>query len=315
MCKKTLFLLIVMAVFSVSCVLAESNPFNLSDAEIQLIRQKGFQVPVVEEDLNRLNASGILRPRTPGTVQSEKNRLVTAYVLRCYDMLLDRGPDDAGLEYWVNKLTDGSTLGAEIVRQFVNSREFASRGLSYADIVRILYQTMLGRSPDSAGTSYWVGLLETGVSVNYLVNGFATSAEFKEICSHYGITAGSITLTENRDQNVNVTGFVNRCYRYALNRNGDAYGLNYWCGMLLNHTATPQDMATQFIFSNEAIAQNWDNNTFVLRLYRLYMGREPDSAGLSYWVSLLNSGMDRPTVNASFAGSAEFRQICQNFGL
>ncbi len=240
---------------------------------------------------------------------------VSEYVTRCYELLLQRSPDETGRQYWVEKLSSGALQGAEIVRQFVNSKEFLRRGLSNGSIVEILYRCMMDRDPDSDGRAYWEYFLNLGMSVNYLVNGFVSSQEFKTICSNYGISAGSISLTEPRDKNPNITGFVSRCYWQALCRNPDTAGLNNWCGGLLNRSITPKAVATQFVFSNEAIAQNWDITTFLTRLYRLYLGRDPDAWGAAYWTDNMNSGMDRSTVNNNFADSTEFAGICMSFGL
>ena len=241
--------------------------------------------------------------------------LVSNYVTRCYKLLLNRSPDEAGKQYWVKRLASVSIHGAEIVRQFINSPEFLNRGLSDETVLELLYKSMMDRTSDANGLAYWVELLNQGVSMNYIVNEFAYSQEFWKICSDYGITAGGIQLTEYRDKNLNITRFVGRCYQQALNRKPDVAGLNDWCGKLINRAITPKEMAAQFIFSNEAISQNWDDKTFLTRLYRLYMGREPDTGGLQYWLVNMYTGTDRNTVNNGFAESYEFSHICLLFGL
>ncbi|MDE7367845.1 MAG: DUF4214 domain-containing protein, partial [Lachnospiraceae bacterium] len=50
-------------------------------------------------------------------------------------------------------------------------------------------------------------------------------------------------------------------------------------------------------------------------LYRTFMGRECDQAGLNYWLGELNRGCSRENVLRRFAGCKEFRDIMAQFGL
>ncbi len=239
---------------------------------------------------------------------------VASFVMRCYSQILEREGDAGGVEFWTNLLKRKQVTGADIVSQFCKSAEFQGRGLANTRVVSILYSAMLNRLPDSGGLNYWVDLLDKGCSCNLIISGFAGSPEFVGICSRYGINAGAVEL-ETRDKNPLVTAFVTRCYRYALNRKGDADGLNGWTGVLLNRSMTPQQLAYNFVFSDECISRNLNDNDFIKMLYLLYMGREADSGGLQYWTGLLRSGTARSAAVNSFASSDEFAAIVKSYGL
>ena len=179
----------------------------------------------------------------------------------------------------------------------------------------MIYRTMLDREADSGGLSYWKGYLDDGASLHYIVSGFSGAQEFKSLCGSYGIIAGSISLTEYRDKNINVTRFVNRNYLYALERKGEASGLNYWCEQIINRKQTPKQCAQSFVFSKECVNRNLNNREFVEMLYRLYMGREADQGGLNYWLGQMNKGMSRQKVANNFANSKEFKNIVKSYGL
>ena len=246
----------------------------------------------------------------------DRNVNVTAFVTRCYRLMLEREPDVDGLNDWCALLLAGRRSGASLVDSFFVSEEFQNRGLSREELVNILYRTMLNREADEDGRSDWVALLGDGVSGHYIINGFATAPEFVAICNQYGITAGTPDNLEWRDRNLGVTRFVNRCYTVALGREGEADGLNDWCRKLLSRALTPKQVAEQFVFSAECIGKNLNNLDFVTLLYRLYMGREPDAGGLSDWIGLLDNGrMTRRQVSAAFAASPEFTGIVQSYGL
>jgi hypothetical protein len=51
----------------------------------------------------------------------------------------------------------------------------------------------------------------------------------------------------------------------------------------------------------------YSNSDYVTSLYRLLLGREPDSAGLSAHVSAMNQGVSRITIQAAFLASAEYK--------
>ena len=237
------------------------------------------------------------------------------FVNRCYENIMGRQGDQGGLTYYTDLLKSGKLTGAQMVMNFINSPEFQGKKYSSEKVIELLYLTMMDRAADASGLAYWAKFLNDGMSQKYIVRGFAGSAEFKNLCSKYGITAGTLTLTGNRDKNVKVTQFVSRNYSIALGRKGDANGLNYWTGMILDKKLTPQQVADSFVFSKECLAKDLTNTAFVKMLYNLYMGREADQNGLNYWTEKINLDMSRKTVAASFGASKEFKNIVASYGL
>ena len=254
-----------------------------------------------------------------GSKKSAKTTLsydpVRCVVIRCYELILGRGADAGGLKFYMDRLKSGELTGAQMVMNFINSPEFQGKKYGNEKVVEILYLTMMDRAADASGLAYWSGFLNDGLSQKYVVRGFAGSAEFKKICSTYGITPGTLALTENRDKNPKVTAFVSRCYNIALGRKGDVNGLNYWTGKILDKTLTPQQVADSFVFSKECLGKNLNDSDFVKMLYNLYMGRNFDQGGLTYWLGKLSSGMSRQTVAKSFGNSNEFKTIVASYGL
>ena len=267
------------------------------------------------EFTNVCNNYGVARGDITTYENRDKNKNITAFVKRCYNYIHGREFDVGGMNYWTGLLLEGETDGANLVRSFVNSTEFRSRNLSYEDQVEILYLTMQNRASDAAGKAYWVGMMKSGMSIEAVIDGFAKSPEFKLICSRYGINPGRITNLQSRDVNRKVTEFVNRVYTQALSRVGEAEGLNYWTGRILNGVNTPVEVAKQFLQSYEFQYRGLDNTDFVKTLYRLYMGREYDSVGLNYWLGKLAEGWSRESIMDMFGSSPEFTKIVNSYGL
>ena len=145
---------------------------------------------------------------------------VKLFVLRCYHLILGRpgavdseaNVDEAGMLSWCKGVVDGSQSGATLVQNFMNSKEFINQGNSNTVKVQILYDAMLDRNGAYTADeiAYWQQFLDGGMTTDYVINGFSTSQEFKNLCAAYGMKPGSITLSNYRDRNLLVTSFVRR---------------------------------------------------------------------------------------------------------
>ena len=181
--------------------------------------------------------------------------------------------------------------------------------------MEILYQTFFDRKADKAGLDAWLGVLDSGLSRMHVFKGFAESNEFTEICEEYGIIRGNVTLTAPMDQNEGVTKFIVRCYRLCLGREADKDGLNSWCTQILSGKNTAKEAAHGFVFSDEFKKKNLSDTEYVKTMYRVFMDREADPAGLNAWVKVLKSGKSREHVFNGFADSGEFKEICAEYGI
>ena len=244
---------------------------------------------------------------------------VEAFVTRLYNLCLSRNPDKSGLSYWINKLISGSSSAAEVVKGFLDSNEMKNKNLSDEDFLEICYLSMMDRKSDAGGKKYWLEKLTNGMSRNYVLKGFVESNEFNNICNNYGVSKGTITLTEARDSNSFLTSFVVRCYLETLGRKYDVGGLNYWCNALLsssNRRETALSVASDgFFHSKEFINKNLDDEEFLKVLYRTFLNRNFDRNGLDYWLDKLANGMSRDEVMYGFAYSKEFKELLAKYGL
>lgn len=240
---------------------------------------------------------------------------VKNFVIRLYELVLGRTPETDGLANWYNALVTGSQTGAEAAQGFFFSEEFLNKNTSDTEYLETLYRTMLDRPSDQNGMNYWKSNLKTGFSRTYIYRGFAESAEFSQICANAGIVRGSVTLTESRDQNPGVTGFVSRLYSIAFSRTPDAGGLNNWTAAILGGARTPEQVGYEFFFSTEMKMKNLSDEEFVRLLYRVFLDREPDKNGINDWVSCMKAGMKRDAILYGISKSAEFNTILNSFGL
>ncbi len=240
---------------------------------------------------------------------------IKTFMIRLYEIHLNRDPDVVGLNSWANSLATGKSSSASAIHGIVTSEEYRLKGYNSDMIVEQMYASMLGRASDADGKANWMSCLNSGMTVTSIVNGFSGSQEFANVCAAYGMQPGSVAITEARDLNPSVTKFVYRCYTEALGRGADTEGLNVWCGALVGGGTTPKQVAEQFVLSDEVKLRNLTNSQFVEMLYRFCMGRNADASGLSYWVGLLDQGYVREYVLNEFVTSNEFAMIVASFGL
>jgi hypothetical protein len=241
-----------------------------------------------------------------------------------YAAFFNRAPDSSGLATWKSKLYDGYSRNI-VLAGFVNSDEFKNLCNSYgiipgeitltgadlypevAPFVTRLYRKCLGRTPDATGLNNWV---------NYLISGQKTGAE---------VASNIVTSAEFKNKGLTDTNYINVLYQAFMNRTADSTGMNTWKSKLNSGYSRDYVMAG-FINSNEfnSICQSYGITTgsvtfsdvvgknpevaaFVTRMYRLCMSREPDSGGLSDWVSkLVNHETTGADMAYGFVYSDEF---------
>jgi YVTN family beta-propeller protein len=103
----------------------------------------------------------------------------SARLTRLYSAYFKRLPDFGGYTYWVGKLRSGTSL-AKASDTFAASSEFKRTygSLTNKAFVTLVYQNVLGRSPDSGGASYWLGRLDRKVvSRGAMMTAFSESSE------------------------------------------------------------------------------------------------------------------------------------------
>ncbi len=88
------------------------------------------------------------------------------WVQKAYVAYYGRPADPGGLAYWASRMdAEGGSLSS-IIAAFGNSAEYNQRygGLSFSDLIDILYQQTLGRAPDPGGKQYYLDRLNAGLT-------------------------------------------------------------------------------------------------------------------------------------------------------
>jgi len=90
---------------------------------------------------------------------------IASQVQALYVGYLGRAADQAGLDFWTNAITAGTSTIESVALGFTLSQEYTSKyeGLSSEELAAAIYQNVLGRAADADGLAFWVGELEKGV--------------------------------------------------------------------------------------------------------------------------------------------------------
>ena len=245
----------------------------------------------------------------------DPNEKKAEFVEGLYLHVLGRKPEESEIAYWVDKINSGETA-TSVAICFLDSEEFRNKGLNDHGFVVVLYHALLERDPSEKEVSFWTDILDRGRTRYFLISGFVNSQEFANLCSAFGIEKGTYESQEFFDLHPLVSGFVARLYLYCLERRYDDSGLRFWMEQLMNGTKGGLEVAQGFFGSEEFKNRALDNEHYVRSLYNTLLEREPDDAGLVFWLQKLSSGeMDRDKVLECFCTSDEFKAICASFGI
>ena len=255
-------------------------------------------------------------------VISEKEEIneqgITDFVTRLYSIALQRDPDSAGRDAWTSVLRNHEATGISVAYGFIYSSEFQGRDISNEDYVEMMYQMFFGRASDAEGKAGWLNVINSmdrDVGRLNVFEGFANSDEFYNLCQSYGVVAGNYVLGTDVDRIAKINLFVERFYETVLGRTSDKQGMVDWTTSLWTGFNTGTTIAACFFYSSEYVDRNTTDYEYLEDLYQAFMGREPDEAGMSSWISALEEREIRDNVFRGFALSPEFSNICAEAGI
>ncbi len=225
----------------------------------------------------------------------------TSFLTRFYSQVLGRDPEPTGLAGWVNFLNANCNAQGfdAIARGFFDSLEFRTvKPQSLPGLVTLLYRTFLGREPEPAGLAGWAGLIRQA-RLTMALQGFIPSREFQ-------------SLLPDRTNRAAVTAVVTRLYREVLGREPEPAGLAGWVDFIVA-TGNLEAAATGFLGSQEFESHAQTARDYVTTLYRTFLNRDPEPAGLDGWESVLRTTLLQ-VIDAGFVPSQEFQglvpQVC-----
>ncbi len=238
---------------------------------------------------------------------------VQNFVERFYTTVLERDPDNKGLDSWTNDLTSKTKTGTDVANGFLFSEEFIAKNKTNEEFIILIYQAFFNRSAleDTAGYTYWLNKLNSGEDRKVIAEGFLYSQEFANFSSAYGIQAyeGAPYTTDALD------AFVQRFYSVLLGRNAQSVEIKAWTDQLSTKKITGVDIAYGFINSAEYNLSSKSNEAYINDLYAAFFDRQADAGGFENWLTKLNNGSSREEILDGFLHSQEFINLTNSFGI
>jgi uncharacterized protein with LGFP repeats len=189
-------------------------------------------------------------------------------------------------------------LGWPTSNQVVNAGQYSASfehgSLTYplssaasVQFVKASYQDFLGRAPAQSEIDFQTQALAAGwvTKLGYL-NSLATSNEW-------------------------LSAIVTKFYQDTLGRAPDSAGLASWVSWLRSGRFTPAQVASLFYASDEYYAKAGGTaSPWVTSLYAKLLNRQPDPAGLQFWIGYTNNpAYGKSWVAYQFYQSVESRQL------
>jgi hypothetical protein len=176
---------------------------------------------------SRLLDRGVPRSTVVNDLVGSDEYLANFVVNPAYEKYLGRPADSGGTQFWLGKIHAGLT-DAELAASLASSPEFylTAGGGTNLGFVDALYRVVLGRTPDSAGETFWVNKLAGGATTYSVALGFVTSGE------------------DNVD-------FIQQTYLTLLQRSPSPAELNQWLVNLQSGLATDESLIASLASSDE----------------------------------------------------------------
>ncbi|CAK0772816.1 hypothetical protein CCP4SC76_5600019 [Gammaproteobacteria bacterium] len=119
-----------------------------------------------------------------------------------------------------------------------------------------------------------------------------------------------------------VVALITYYYQSILDRPPDASGLAYHQDRIHHAKTQGRDigpefktMAHDFLGSSEYLNKSTSDAEYVTTLYKTFLRRDPESAGLAYYLNLLADGAPRHRLLDHFVDAPEFASFVKTLGL
>ncbi|WP_281991690.1 DUF4214 domain-containing protein [Aquimarina aggregata] len=147
------------------------------------------------------------------------------FVQEQYRKLLDKEGDQSGIEYWTQRMRNG-TSREQVIVDFCSGEDFWNRSnQNNTDFIKRLYKKLLNKNPDNDGLQYWSNRLNNGEPRYSIANLIISSDDF-------------------------LRRFINEQYKIIFERSGENSGVDYWKNEMKNGL-NQQGLIITFLISEE----------------------------------------------------------------
>ena len=128
------------------------------------------------------------------------------------------------------------------------------------------------------------------------------------------------TVTASFTSTDPVTTLITLYYQYILGRIPDPAGLAYYQDAIAKAQAQGdakpafRQMSSNFLNSPEYVNRKTSDTEYITTLYKTFLQRDPESAGLQFYLNRLSQGEARNNFITDFTNSSEFTAFMKSLG-
>jgi hypothetical protein len=239
-----------------------------------------------------------------------------------YCLILGRPADDGELSDWVDARSAGNS-GTQLLTGMMQSekvwQQYSLAELSNVNFVIRMYQLLLGRMPDGRGLFDYERQIRRGsMNRNQLIRELIASDEFRakhpifaELPRNHPAVQRECDLRQYDLRDSSYENQVNYSVCLIVGHQVDGSGRLMWlsarrAGMNVPEMLVAMINSDELTRKYETLAMT--NGDFVILIYNLLLGRDPDGQGFSDYTAQLHRGsLSRDSLAMSIIGSDEFR--------
>lgn len=253
---------------------------------------------------------------TPGLVNVSQERDIapdiTMTVMHLYRTLLKRDADMTELNRYTGYLVRQELSMSELILRMTQSMEFTMQNQTDEEAADALISAIPGtRITKEDCRKYW----SSGVSMDFIVKTMSAEEGFTSYCMQRGILPGEIKVDQLRDQNLELTAFLNRFYTRLLGKRPDGELLNNGVKEILEEKKSIPDMLSDVLDSPDSQASLESNDAFLSAVFDVVYGREPEEAEIEGYKIGLKNGITRGHVLKELMADPAFTEQLGKLGL
>ena len=206
----------------------------------------------------------------------------TFFVSQLYRDVWNVTADPAGVSTWVSRIAAGATR-AQVAEEFFNDARFYPS----ASYLAKLFLGPLQRDPDFATWSSMFAQMQGGVTRAQVLASIMSRPDYQSV---YG------KLTD--------LDFVTALYQNILGRAPEAAGLNFWLTVL--KFGVPRSTVLDLFVTSPEYDPRAASRVKANLMYFAFLRRTGEPAGLNYWTTVLNFGVQPVLAIQGFISSPEY---------
>ncbi|MEJ8476858.1 DUF4214 domain-containing protein [Roseibium algae] len=263
-----------------------------------------------------INNSAMAQPE-PAPVLTSSERANLEIVYNAYRGVLGRAPDANGLDMWFHRVENNNWSQSQLIDQLLVSTEYGQNigSKSNSDFVSHLYQSVLLRSPDSAGLTGWTAHLNNGGSRKSVIETFLNGAEYSNTNASARTSYVNNSAFAQPDPGPVLTAsewghleIVYNAYLGVFGREPDAAGLQLWFNRVEANNWSLSQVVDQLMATTEFLNNyaSIGDEAFISHLFQDALHRNPIAGEIDGWLGNLNDPADRKQVMLGFISSQEY---------